>query len=543
MEKKTNLTYTTIEPEYIGDGAFKFTTSVTPCWIGNSGWESRTLAGRFCFCYPDASQEIMALNMLSTNGGFKVAAMHHPKTSPKNTSSGFVPRVAVTGVGGGAIEFSELSLTTLAEGVIEAIAELELAPIAIAAAAISMQSGLFNYHAYDQDSWNGLATSFPSSMFHAPEEAALKEAAYYGHSVLMNYRADWLPVGDAYASLHVFRLSTPQKVPVVKAKKAGNNGGFRAYILNPKNPDESKLVLIPPKVPDANSAGNIEIIVPEIPSHTGNQDEIIPADTKLITPFPETPQLIDSIIIFPDDSGYEPIYVVLTDPRGLPGAVHGDGQPANEDWLDSCDISGSPIPEQVAAGLRGQHFATFDKFRAALWEEVSKHPELIEKFESSNKAEIQCKRSPFVRMSGQVGGRRRLEIHHIELVSEGGQVYDVDNMLIMTPRLHISIHSSNKAELQEIVMSDKNSISDYTEAEFLSFVSAMWYADFETEAESDAAVMKFNEICGHPRGSDLIYYHSEIDSTIQGPESLMDYLMRWREANGLPGFKSDDIDA
>ncbi len=39
-----------------------------------------------------------------------------------------------------------------------------------------------------------------------------------------------------------------------------------------------------------------------------------------------------------------------------------------------------------------------------------------------------------------VGGRRSYELHHLEKVSEGGDVYDVDNLRVNTPRNHIDIH-------------------------------------------------------------------------------------------------------
>ncbi|WP_370737725.1 MULTISPECIES: HNH endonuclease signature motif containing protein [unclassified Pseudomonas] len=38
-------------------------------------------------------------------------------------------------------------------------------------------------------------------------------------------------------------------------------------------------------------------------------------------------------------------------------------------------------------------------------------------------------------------GRGQFEIHHIIPVHPSGAVYDIDNMRIMTPRLHIQTHS------------------------------------------------------------------------------------------------------
>ncbi|WP_407081261.1 hypothetical protein [Klebsiella electrica] len=33
-------------------------------------------------------------------------------------------------------------------------------------------------------------------------------------------------------------------------------------------------------------------------------------------------------------------------------------------------------------------------------------------------------------------------MHHINLISEGGELFNFDNMLIVTPRLHIKTHSN-----------------------------------------------------------------------------------------------------
>ncbi|WP_256896544.1 HNH endonuclease signature motif containing protein, partial [Vibrio alginolyticus] len=49
--------------------------------------------------------------------------------------------------------------------------------------------------------------------------------------------------------------------------------------------------------------------------------------------------------------------------------------------------------------------------------------------------------APFPRYAEQVGGRQKYEIHHKEQIQYGGDVYNVDNMSITTPKNHIRIHS------------------------------------------------------------------------------------------------------
>lgn len=49
-------------------------------------------------------------------------------------------------------------------------------------------------------------------------------------------------------------------------------------------------------------------------------------------------------------------------------------------------------------------------------------------------------RAPFVRKDDAVGKREKYEIHHRHPISEGGQVYDMDNMGVVTPQSHIDTH-------------------------------------------------------------------------------------------------------
>lgn len=40
----------------------------------------------------------------------------------------------------------------------------------------------------------------------------------------------------------------------------------------------------------------------------------------------------------------------------------------------------------------------------------------------------------------QVGSRVKYEIHHVQKIDDGGDVYDVDNVRILSPRYHIEAH-------------------------------------------------------------------------------------------------------
>ncbi|WP_081498338.1 bacteriocin immunity protein [Pseudomonas psychrophila] len=81
-------------------------------------------------------------------------------------------------------------------------------------------------------------------------------------------------------------------------------------------------------------------------------------------------------------------------------------------------------------------------------------------------------------------------------------------------------------------------ISDYTEAEFLDFVSNIYNCNNElypTEESHIAAVFEFKRLTEHPDGSDLIYYPRE--GREDSPEGIVKEVKEWRESNGKHGFK------
>ncbi|MBD8454740.1 bacteriocin immunity protein [Serratia rubidaea] len=83
---------------------------------------------------------------------------------------------------------------------------------------------------------------------------------------------------------------------------------------------------------------------------------------------------------------------------------------------------------------------------------------------------------------------------------------------------------------------EKNTISDYTEAEFLNFVRKICrVADFKTENEHTDAVLEFEKLSEHPDGSDLIYYPK--DGQDDSPEGIVKEVKEWRAQNGKPGFR------
>ncbi|WP_192981936.1 bacteriocin immunity protein [Pseudomonas sp. EggHat1] len=83
----------------------------------------------------------------------------------------------------------------------------------------------------------------------------------------------------------------------------------------------------------------------------------------------------------------------------------------------------------------------------------------------------------------------------------------------------------------------KESLSDYTEAEFVQLLEDLFKEDMsESDELADVLLLHFREVSQHPAGADLIYYPEEGADT--SAEGITRTVKEWRAANGLPGFRS-----
>ena len=163
------------------------------------------------------------------------------------------------------------------------------------------------------------------------------------------------------------------------------------------------------------------------------------ADNIIVSPiYPDAYK--DFILVFPADSGVQPLYIVMN-VRLDPGTVTGQGKDVTGIWLAGASAGlGAPIPTRIADQLRGKSFSSFDAFRKALWKAVVADSELSSQFIPDNIERMQNGNAPKARYRERAGSKSSFELHHVELVSEGGQVYDIDNLRVNTPKNHIDIH-------------------------------------------------------------------------------------------------------
>lgn len=129
--------------------------------------------------------------------------------------------------------------------------------------------------------------------------------------------------------------------------------------------------------------------------------------------------------------------------RRTPGVVTASGEliSASGTWLDASVPA--PVPRQVADALMGKEFSSFDDLRSAVWEHIGKNPELSSGFTPRNVQLMQDGYAPlaprqYLNESGAFG--KSFNLHHIDPVANGGAVYDLSNLQIVSPKAHYDIH-------------------------------------------------------------------------------------------------------
>ncbi|WP_124313820.1 S-type pyocin domain-containing protein [Pseudomonas chlororaphis] len=239
---------------------------------------------------------------------------------------------------------------------------------------------------------------------------------------------------DGSVSVYGFYTGTKtewQQVPVIKAKARGDQlvadiGNGIEVIWTPAA--DPKAVSGIPALEGVSLKPGIWVYPP-----TEQADKI------LVNP-EHPPDYQDAIIWFPTQPNITPIYLSLS-VRNAPGVVSGGGEDVSGVWLAGASSGlGAPIPTSIADQLRGRKFSSFDSFRRAFWVSVSRDPELSSQFLPRDLDRMRAGKAPRAREVDMAGRRQSHEIHHVELISEGGEVYNVNNLRVNTPKNHVEVH-------------------------------------------------------------------------------------------------------
>ena len=109
---------------------------------------------------------------------------------------------------------------------------------------------------------------------------------------------------------------------------------------------------------------------------------------------------------------------------------------ASGNWLRGTHRNAAPLPAQVADVLRGKRFASWDAMRAAVWKAVAADKALHGPFDAYNLKRMQAGYAPRVAKAQVLGVLDTYVLHHRMPIQHGGSVYELDNIVVVTPRYH-----------------------------------------------------------------------------------------------------------
>ncbi|MGS7249955.1 S-type pyocin domain-containing protein [Pseudomonas anuradhapurensis] len=238
----------------------------------------------------------------------------------------------------------------------------------------------------------------------------------------------------------------------VRVRQAQWDAAHGAYRFTAEGPGGATLLWHPATPPTTldeldHKSGNMipgATIVEDLQKHRPGSIAVPPqADIRTFPELPEL-QIDDYVIIFPADSGLAPIYVMLRSPRNIPGVASGNGVLTPDRVLDAASTAaGAPIPTRIAERLRGRRFSRFDKLKEAIWKEIAEDEIFGRHIAPPMLDDMKRGLAPYARRDQRVGKRVKLEIHHKQEIAKGGAVYDFDNLVLMTPQVHINHHRGN----------------------------------------------------------------------------------------------------
>ncbi|MFC3757631.1 DUF6531 domain-containing protein [Chryseobacterium tructae] len=139
---------------------------------------------------------------------------------------------------------------------------------------------------------------------------------------------------------------------------------------------------------------------------------------------------------------------VWTDELGLSarnngGDATGSGKNIGDKWLKGTNGNAGLFPADIADNLRGKSFGSFKDFREAFWKEVATNPKYSSAFSPQNIKRMEKGRAPKAHKSQWDGKVGSYQLHHITPIHAGGGVFDMDNLLIVTPRFHKEVLDPN----------------------------------------------------------------------------------------------------
>lgn len=106
------------------------------------------------------------------------------------------------------------------------------------------------------------------------------------------------------------------------------------------------------------------------------------------------------------------------------------------------DKNAGVIPKEIADKLRGKQYNNFDEFRKDFWKAVAETEYAKEFMIDGDPTNIYIMRNggaPYAPDNLVISGQYTYQLHHINPINQGGKVYSIDNLVIVSPRYHAEI--------------------------------------------------------------------------------------------------------
>ncbi len=144
-------------------------------------------------------------------------------------------------------------------------------------------------------------------------------------------------------------------------------------------------------------------------------------------------RLSDLLVCFPPDSGLKPQYLMAADHPAGPGIAVGAGQSKALSWLPlSQPTDGNGIVADVADQLRWQMFESTQALEQSVWKLYAREY-AGQAFDDLNLRRMQHGFAPYAPRREQVAGRKAYELSHRLAFADGGNLFDLDNLAILSP--------------------------------------------------------------------------------------------------------------
>ncbi len=132
-----------------------------------------------------------------------------------------------------------------------------------------------------------------------------------------------------------------------------------------------------------------------------------------------------------------------TQRRNSPGIVTGgENAPDTRKMLHGTEGNVGVIPKDIADALSGRTYDNFDDFRKEFWKTVgnsSYADEFMINGDMTNIYRMRNGGAPLVLDTQIISGSVTYQIHHKTPIHQNGEVFNLNNLVVVTPRYHAEI--------------------------------------------------------------------------------------------------------